>query len=196
MKDCVELLVSSYRNSFFNIAKYNEHGKIIVTARAGNVIGGGDWASDRIIPDCIRALEKNEEIFLRNPSSVRPWQYVLEPLCGYLILGSKILKKGVEFSGAWNFGPVVQNVITVKEVVRRLVKEWGYGSWKSLSPIGDSFHEASMLSLDISKARLGLNFNTRWGIDETIEKIAEWYKKYKDEKVRDICEAQINEYCK
>lgn len=195
-KGCVELLVSSYRNSFFNTAKYKDHGKIIVTVRAGNVIGGGDWAKDRIIPDCIRALEKDEEIFLRNPGAVRPWQHVLEPLCGYLILGSKILKKDVEFSGSWNFGPDAQNVITVQEVVRKLVKEWGNGRWKSLSPKGDSFHEASLLSLDISKARFSLNWNPKWSIDETIEKTAEWYKKYKDEKVMDICEAQINAYCR
>lgn len=195
-KGCVELLVSSYRNSFFNTAKYRDHEKIIVTVRAGNVIGGGDWAKDRIIPDCIRALEKDEEIFLRNPGAVRPWQHVLEPLCGYLILGTKILKKDVEFSGAWNFGPDAQNVITVQEVVSKLVKEWGNGRWKSLSPKGDSFHEASLLSLDISKARFSLNWNPKWSIDETIEKTAEWYKKYKDEKVIDICEAQINEYCR
>ena len=194
-KGCVELLVSSYRNSFFNIAEYKNHGKIIATARAGNVIGGGDWANDRIIPDCIRALEKSEEILLRNPNAVRPWQHVLEPLYGYLLLGTKIIKKDVGFSGAWNFGPEAQNVITVQEVVRRLVKEWGNGSWKSLILKGDSFHEASMLTLDISKAKFGLNFKPRWSIDETIQKTAEWYKKYKSEKVIEICEAQINDYC-
>lgn len=195
-KGCVELLVSSYRNSFFNTAKYKEHGKIIVTVRAGNVIGGGDWSRDRIIPDCIRSLEKDEEILIRNPGAVRPWQHVLEPLCGYLVLGSKILKKGVEFSGSWNFGPEAQNVITVQEIVKRLVKQWGKGSFKVLIPTGDSLHEASLLSLDISKARFRLNFTPRWSIDETIEKTAEWYKKYKDDKVIDICEGQINDYCK
>ncbi|MBW9147780.1 CDP-glucose 4,6-dehydratase [Clostridium sp. CM028] len=195
-KGCVELLVSSYRNSFFNTAEYKNHEKIIVTARAGNVIGGGDWAIDRIIPDCIRALENDEEILLRNPGAVRPWQHVLEPLYGYLLLGTKILKKDVEFSGAWNFGPEAQNVITVQEVVRRLVKEWGNGSWKSLILKGDSFHEASLLSLDISKARFCLNFKPRWGIDETIEKTVEWYRQYKDEKVIDICESQISDYCR
>lgn len=195
-KGCVELLVSSYRNSFFNTTEYKNHQKIIVTVRAGNVIGGGDWANDRIIPDCIRALEKDEEILLRNPDAVRPWQHVLEPLYGYLLLGTKILKKDIGFSGAWNFGPESKNVITVQEVVRRLVKDWGNGSWKSLNLKEDSFHEARLLSLDISKARFGLNFNPRWSIDETIEKTTEWYKKYKDGNVIDICEAQINDYCR
>lgn len=195
-KGCVELLVSSYRNSFFNTAKYKDHEKIIVTVRAGNVIGGGDWSNDRIIPDCIRALEKDEEILLRNPGDVRPWQHVLEPLCGYLTLGSKILKGDVKFSGAWNFGPEAKNVITVNEVVSKLVKEWGKGSWKSINLKGKSFHEARLLSLDISKARFGLKWNPKWSIDETIQKTVEWYKKYKYEKVIDICEAQINDYCR
>ncbi|PRR82272.1 CDP-glucose 4,6-dehydratase [Clostridium vincentii] len=195
-KGCIELLVASYRNSFFNTAKYKDHEKIIVTARAGNVIGGGDWAEDRIIPDCIRALETDGEILLRNPGAVRPWQHVLEPLGGYLLLGTKILNKDVKFSGAWNFGPNAQNVITVQEVVSKLVKEWESGRFKALSPAVDSLHEANLLSLDISKARFGLNWNPRWNIDETINKTAQWYKKYKDEKVIDICEAQINAYCR
>jgi len=193
-KGCVELLVSSYRNSFFNPVKYKDHEKIIVTTRAGNVIGGGDWSQDRIIPDCIRALEKDEEILLRNPGAVRPWQHVLEPLGGYLVLGSKLLKKGVEFSGPWNFGPETTNIITVQHVVDKLIKEWGKGVSKSLSTSESSVHEANLLSLDISKARLYLNFNPRWNIDETIKKTAEWYKKYKNEKVIDICMSQIDEY--
>jgi CDP-glucose 4,6-dehydratase len=194
-KGCVELLVSSYRNSFFNINKYPDHRKLLVTARAGNVIGGGDWSPDRIIPDCIKALESDRDILIKNPNSIRPWQHVLEPLYGYLILGSKLLKCYTEFSGSWNFGPFQKDIITVEEVVLKIIKNWGSGAWTTQEDITNNLHEATLLSLDISKALLNLNWRPRWNIEKAIEKTIDWYKTYKYKDIYELCTKQIDEYC-
>ena len=165
-KGCVELLVSSYRNSYFNTRKYNDHGKVIASVRAGNVIGGGDWSVDRIIPDTINALKLNKTILVRNPKAIRPWQHVLEPLSGYLYLGSKIINENIKYSGAWNFGPNADSIITVGEIVNKVIKVWGYGKWSCPSSVGSALHEASTLSLDISKAKYNLGWIPRWNVEK------------------------------
>lgn len=194
-KGCAELLTASYRNSYFNIDKYEEHRKLVSTVRAGNVIGGGDWASNRIIPDCIKALEDGREIIVRSPEAVRPWQHVIEPLGGYLLLGEKMLNKGAEFSGAWNFGPEVSSIVKVEEVAQKIIKYWGKGSWMKQYSDKESFHEAKLLNLDISKARFYLNWCPKWNVDTAVEKTIEWYKSYKTENIYELCKRQINEYC-
>ncbi|WP_226666198.1 CDP-glucose 4,6-dehydratase [Metabacillus litoralis] len=192
-KACCELLIASYRNSYFNENQFHEHGKVISTVRAGNVIGGGDWAEDRIIPDSIRALEKGKPISIRSPKSIRPWQHVLEPLSGYLLLTSQILSQGPEFSGAWNFGPGDEGIISVENLVSLVVENWGEGIW-TIDQQTD-VHEAKLLSLDISKAKHKLNWTPRWGINETIEKTVHWYKSYKNCEIFSLCTNQIEEYC-
>ncbi|AJA46879.1 CDP-glucose 4,6-dehydratase [Clostridium pasteurianum DSM 525 = ATCC 6013] len=193
-KGCVELLVSSYRNSFFNPKEYVKHNKVIASVRAGNVIGGGDWSKDRIIPDCINALKDNREIVLRNPKAVRPWQHVLEPLGGYLMLGAEILRNNTKFSGAWNFGPMEESIVSVEEITAKVIKYWGTGSYKALKSSSD-FHEANLLNLDISKAKFNLNWKPRWNVDKAVEKTVEWYKNYNSTDVYKLCVNQINEYC-
>lgn len=192
-KACVELVVESYIKSFFNPEKWSEHGKILASVRAGNVIGGGDWSKDRIIPDSIRALEEGKEIVVRNPNAVRPWQHVLEPLSGYLFIGAKLLEGNKEISGAWNFGPKPESVVTVREIIERVLRYWGDGKW--IEPDNKSdLHEAGLLNLDISKAKQKLGWEPRWNIDQATLKTVEWYKNYKNSDAYDICLEQINEY--
>lgn len=195
-KGCCELLVSSYRNSYFQEKKYEHHQKVIASVRAGNVIGGGDWSVDRIIPDCIRALETNKEIIIRNPNTVRPWQHVLEPLSGYLLLTEKILKEGTHFSGAWNFGPKPSNIVTVEEIVTRMIKIWGSGNWIKSNAHQGELHETTLLNLDISKSKFKLKWEPRWSLQQALESTVEWYKIYnKRTNVREICVNQIKTYC-
>lgn len=192
-KGCVELIASSYLNSFFNPQKYGQHGKSIATVRAGNVIGGGDWSPDRLVPDCIRALQSKERITLRNSRAVRPWQHVLEPLAGYLLLAAKMSAQGSRYSGAWNFGPSLDNVATVEEMVKRLIHCWGEGDWEAGTE-ADAPHEATLLNLDISKARLLLGWQPRWHLDKALAKTVAWYKHYHGGAARSICLQQIEEY--
>jgi CDP-glucose 4,6-dehydratase len=194
-KGCCEILVSSYRNSYFHVDQFEEHGKVIASVRAGNVIGGGDWSLDRIIPDCIRALESDQEIIIRAPHSIRPWQHVLEPLGGYLLLAAKLLEEGTLYSGAWNFGPESDSISSVEVLVNKLLHYWGCGRWLE-DRTNSTVHEAKLLGLDINKAKNQLNWHPRWNIDKTIEKTAEWYKSYKQTDVYSLCVNQINEYCK
>lgn len=172
-KACCEIVTDSYRNSFFHPDNYNKHGVAIATARAGNVIGGGDFAKDRLIPDCIRALASDEKIIIRNPSAVRPWQHVLEPLSGYLALGEKLYLHGPRYNGAWNFGPYEVNEKTVEYIVNKLCGLWGkearYELDKGLHP-----HESSFLKLDSYKARRLLEFKPKWHIDKALELVIEW----------------------
>lgn len=196
-KGCCELLISSYRNSYFPEKKYEHHKKIIASVRAGNVIGGGDWSIGRIIPDCIRALESNQEIFIRNTNAVRPWQHVLEPLSGYLLLAEKILTDGVLFSGAWNFGPKLNNIVSVKELVTGMIKSWGCGNWISSNVNSEEFHEATFLNLDISKAKFKLNWEPKWSLQQTLDHTVDWYKNYKaysSTELRNLCVDQIKQY--
>jgi len=193
-KGCVELLVASYRNSFFNTSKRPHNLKLVATARAGNVIGGGDWSPGRIITDCIKNLEEGKEIIIKNPTSIRPWQHVLEPLSGYLLLGSKLFENNTEFAGAWNFGPLPSSVITVEEIVSKIIKNWGRGAWKN-SQVGlNTIHEANLLNLDISKSNYYLNWHPKWDIDMAVEKTIKWYKSYKTLDMYQLCIDQITAY--
>ncbi|AGK97898.1 CDP-glucose 4,6-dehydratase [Clostridium pasteurianum] len=194
-KGCAELLVSSYRNSFFNPEEYSIHKKVIASVRAGNVIGGGDWSKDRIIPDCINALELNKDIIIRNPKAIRPWQHVLEPLGGYLKLGINLLKYNTKFSGAWNFGPNSESIVSVEEITKKIINYWESGNYKSINTISTQLHEANLLNLDISKSKFYLNWAPKWNVDKAIEETVKWYKNYHNGNVYDLCVKQIDEYC-
>lgn len=169
-KACSELLTTAYRASFFS----GEKGVAVASARAGNVIGGGDWAEDRLIPDCMAAMIKGESIRVRNPSSVRPWQHVLEPLGGYLHLAEKLMTVGETFAEAWNFGPDETEVYSVEQVVELLCAKWGGEATYQLQLPVDHLHEAHMLRLDCSKAKLRLGWKPQWNISETLDKVVEW----------------------
>ncbi len=188
-KGCSELITNSFRNSFFNNID-----KGIVSVRAGNVIGGGDWARHRIIPDCIKSIESNRSIKIRNPQAVRPWQFVLEPLFGYLIIALKLRDDIDKFSGAWNFGPNKSSIITVEKLASLLVDTYGKGNLK-LSKNKTQEHEAKLLALDSSKAYFKLGWNPAYSIHETIENTVEWYKEYKNnDNMYDLCVNQIRKY--
>jgi CDP-glucose 4,6-dehydratase len=176
-KAAAELIISSYRNSFFNPDTYTSHQKGIAVARAGNVIGGGDWSEDRLIPDIIKALKANEKIVVRNPNAVRPWQHVLEPIKGYLQLGAKLAEQPVKFSQAYNFGPYMADTLTVGEVVQKAIAIWGGGEIEiqqnKLAP-----HEAGLLKLDINKAVNDLEWRPRLNAEQAITNTIEWYKTF------------------
>jgi CDP-glucose 4,6-dehydratase len=174
-KACAEIIINSYSQSFFNPAAYDQHRKGLAVGRAGNVIGGGDWALDRIIPDIVRALEKDLAVQVRNPSAVRPWQHVLEPLGGYLLLGARLAEKPVQYSGAWNFGPHLQDALPVSELVSLSLSAWGNGEYETPSTAGQP-HEAGLLKLDISKAVNLLNWYPKYNAQESIYKTIAWYK--------------------
>ena len=167
-KGCCELLISSWRNSFFNLQDYEEHQKAIVSVRAGNVVGGGDWAKDRIIPDCIRAIESGDEIEIRNPMAIRPWEHVLEPLSGYLLLGQKLKEEPLKYSGGWNFGPELDSIIPVWEVAQKIVEFYGQGKVTDKSD-AKKVHEANLLALDISKAKFKLGWDPTLNIEDTLK---------------------------
>lgn len=192
-KGCSELVTQAYGKSFFNPNNFKRHRKSLSSVRAGNVIGGGDWQRHRIIPDCIRALEKNAPIEIRNPSAIRPWQHVLEPLSGYLLLASRMYEHPQQFCGAWNFGPGHDSLTTVGEVADKVVLYWGNGRWVDASK-ADSLHEANFLSLDISKAKSHLKWLPVWDMGKTIEKTVDWYKNYQKKDPYNICVDQIEEF--
>jgi CDP-glucose 4,6-dehydratase len=176
-KGCSELITNAYIKSYFNPDNYNEHNVSLASVRAGNVIGGGDWAEDRLVPDCIRALIKNKSIRLRYPNSIRPWQHVLDPLCGYLLLGQFLYQEGPTFCGAWNFGPDDENVKPAKWVAEYISEKWGSKSaWET--SVRDHPHEAIWLKLDSSKAKSKLDWLPRWNLPLSLEKTVEWYKAY------------------
>lgn len=180
-KACAELVISSYRDSFYSPTNYAKHRKSVASARAGNVIGGGDWAQDRIMPDCIRALEKNKPILVRNPQSTRPWQHVLEPISGYLLLGQKMYEEPGKYEGAWNFGPDLKLAIPVEKLVALTIKYYGRGSWEK-APEVDGPHEAKLLALDCSKAKKFLGWKSALDMEKTVELTVDWYKKYQERK--------------
>jgi CDP-glucose 4,6-dehydratase len=195
-KGCSELVTSAYRNSFFSAEKHSEHGKTLSSARAGNVLGGGDWAQDRIIPDSIRALETSHPIRIRNPRAVRPWQHVLEPLSGYLLLGAKMAEYQPDYAGPWNFGPDGRSVITVENIVELVIREWGSGTRETPDMQGQP-HEAGLLALDISKARYRLGWTPTLGVEEAVRKTVAWYREYKgNPNMYAFCRGQIEEYTK
>lgn len=192
-KGACEIAISSWRRSFMNPAHYEEHGKSIASVRAGNVIGGGDWALDRIIPDCIRAIESGEAIEIRSPQSIRPWQHVIEPLSGYMLLAEKMWTEPTRFCEGWNFGPNNELVSTVWDVATRVVEHYGEGSLKDVST-PEALHEAKLLMLDISKARYELGWTPKMDIATTVGLTVDWYKRYKSENVYDLCTEHINKY--
>lgn len=197
-KGCAELLTNAYRHSYFKNQISGENKQVsLATVRAGNVIGGGDWAKDRLIPDCIRALSKGETVKIRNPQAIRPWQYVLEPLRGYLTLAVKMLKYGNRYSEAWNFGPSEEDSVTVEEVVHKVLEFWGSGNWEDISQkISDPLHEAKYLRLDCSKAGRILDWRPMIDIDKAINFTIDWYRAYydKSEDINEYTKNQINKY--
>lgn len=192
-KGAAEIAISSWRRSFFHPEQYEKHGKSIASVRAGNVIGGGDWALDRIIPDCIKALEAGKPIEIRSPKAIRPWQHVLEPLSGYMLLAQKMWDEPTRYCEGWNFGPHAESITTVWEVATKVIENYGSGELRDLSD-PNALHEAKFLMLDISKAKFRLEWEPRMNIDQTVRLTVEWYKKYSKEKVMPLCLNQIEKY--
>lgn len=189
-KGACEIAIQSWRKSFFNPKDYEKHGKSLASVRAGNVIGGGDWAKDRIVPDCIRALEAGKDIEIRSPKSIRPWEHVLEPLSGYLLLGQKMMEDPIKYCEGWNFGPNLDAIVNVWDVAEKIVKNYGKGNLKDIfNP--NALHEAKLLLLDITKSRFELGWKPTLTIDESIELTIEWYKRYVNEDVYKLCVEQI-----
>jgi CDP-glucose 4,6-dehydratase len=192
-KAAAEIVVSSYRTSFFNAADFNKHKKAIATGRAGNVIGGGDWAADRIVPDIIRSLQKGEPVIVRNPEAIRPWQHVLEPLSGYLLLGANLVNDPVKYGAAWNFGPAQDDVLTVKELVGQVIQCFGKGSYTTPVTIGQP-HEAHLLQLDISKALHEMGWSPKMKAHTAIQLTVDWYKEAAASNASDLVREQILKY--
>jgi CDP-glucose 4,6-dehydratase len=193
-KACAELIISSYRSSFFNPGDYERHSKAVASARAGNVIGGGDWAKDRIIPDIVRALMNNVGVVIRNPSAVRPWQHVLEPLAGYLELGARLMENPTKFSDAWNFGPHAEDNKTVEDLVKQALLIWGTGEYRKSSLTGQP-HEAGLLKLDINKAISSMLWRPKMKSEEAIEVTIGWYKSVlSGRKAADVLEQDLQRF--
>ncbi len=181
-KACTELVVNSFRNSFFNASAVGKHHKAIAVARAGNVIGGGDWSDSRIVPDIVRALQNHETVSVRSPSAVRPWQHVLEPLTGYLQLAMKLDQDPARFSKAYNFGPLPDDHLTVRELVETAIECLGEGGWKDTSDPAQP-HEAGLLKLDISRAGRELNWFPKLDAQSAVEWTMRWYRQPTDKQV-------------
>lgn len=191
-KGAAEIAIASWRNSFFNPSHYEMHGKSIASARAGNVIGGGDWAKDRIIPDCIKAIESGQTIEIRSPKAIRPWQHVLEPLSGYLLLASKMWFEPTKYCEGWNFGPNADSIATVWDVATEVVKCYGKGELKDTSNPND-LHEAKLLMLDVSKAKWQLGWKPRFTFEQAISETTSWYRDYKKKDANQmVCESIIS----
>ena len=189
-KGAAEVIFSAYARSFFSSRPMLG----AATTRAGNVIGGGDWAADRIIPDCIKAIEKDEEIQIRNPLATRPWQHVLEPISGYLLLAAQLRSDPQKYSGAWNFGPSSEEIRTVNEVANTMVKHLKKGK-VVITGSKDQHHEAMLLQLNCDKAHQQLNWQPRWHVEETLTATAEWYKAISEgEKAENITRLQLRKY--
>ena len=197
-KAAAEIVISSYRDSFFKVEQANSPKVKLASARAGNVIGGGDWADDRIVPDCIRSLEKNENIFIRNPKATRPWQHVLEPTGGYLLLGAKMLQDESKidvYSSAFNFGPLILSNQSVKALVDEIIINWGKGEWSH--DARENVHEASLLNLTIDKAFHLLEWYPIWDFKEDVKYTVEWYKEqFEGTDMFDFTHQQIVKYLK
>lgn len=195
-KGCSELITSAYRNSFFNPRDYEKHGVAIASARAGNVIGGGDWAADRLIPDCIDALVNSRKIIIRNPKAIRPWQHVLEPLSGYLTLAQRLYEDGANFAEGWNFGPNDEDAKPVEWIVQRMCKLWP-GTAQYEIDTGVHPHEANYLKLDCSKAKMRLGWYPHWNLEYALQNIVEWVSAFnKKADMQQICLKQISDYMK
>lgn len=193
-KGACEIAIQSWRRSFFNPEDYGKkHHVSLASVRAGNVIGGGDWALDRIIPDCIKALEQDKVIDIRSPKAIRPWEHVLEPLSGYMLLAKKQWEYPTEFCEGWNFGPESESVSTVWEVATELIKNYGKGELKDSSD-PNAVHEAKLLMLDITKAKTKLGWKPRMNMQQCMELVAGWYKRYQKEDVYQLCVEEIEKF--
>lgn len=193
-KGACEIAIQSWRRSFFNPEDYGKtHSVSLASARAGNVIGGGDWAKDRIIPDCIRALETNSIIDIRSPKAIRPWEHVLEPLSGYMLLAQKMWSNPTKYCEGWNFGPENNNILSVWDVASSIIKSFGYGVLNDVSNHKD-LHEANLLMLNISKAKTRLGWHPRLNAKQTAELTTDWYKRYQKENVYDLCVEEIKKF--
>jgi len=189
-KACSEIVTQAYRRSFLHNCV------AVATARAGNVIGGGDWSKDRLVPDFIKAILKGQKLHIRDPRSIRPWQHVLESLSGYLILAEKLYKYGQKYVEAWNFGPTERDAKPVEWIAKKLCDKWGKGAYY-VTAKGKHPHEAHYLKLDSAKAKKRLGWKPRWDLEKALEKVIEWTKSYKQGKdPRKACSDQINEYMK
>ena len=187
-KGCAELVASAYRRSFLQ-----DQGIGVASVRAGNVIGGGDWADDRLIPDILRSFEKNDPVVIRNPKATRPWQHVLEPLSGYLILAQKLYEDQKEYAEGWNFGPNEQDVKPVDWILDKMISKWPNSSWELDQ--NSNPHEAGFLKLDITKAKSKLDWYPVWELSHTLEKIIGWHRAWLNkEDIQAICLAEIEEY--
>jgi CDP-glucose 4,6-dehydratase len=195
-KGAAELLIASYRNSFFPVSQYNRHKVAIASARSGNVIGGGDWAKDRLVPDIIRAFQNNKKVKVRNPNSIRPWQHVLEPLHGYIQLAELLTDNGPKYSEPWNFGPRGEDVKSVQWIVEQISRYWGSDTnW--VNDDNDKHpHESNYLKLDCSKTNTKMNWHPKWDLIQTLEKIVEWHKEecINSNQYKELCLKQIKEY--
>lgn len=193
-KGAAEIAISSWRRSFFNPKDFGiKHHVSIASVRAGNVIGGGDWALDRIIPDCIKALEAGKDIDIRSPKAIRPWQHVLEPLSGYMSLAQKMWDEPTKYCEGWNFGPLPESISTVWEVASKVIDNYGGGKLNDVSD-SNAPHEAKLLMLDISKVKFRLEWEPRMDISKCVRLTVDWYRRYKTENVYNICIEQINKY--
>lgn len=193
-KGCSELVTSAYRNSYFNPKDYSKHGVAVASARAGNVIGGGDWADDRLIPDFIRAISNGEKVKIRSPYAIRPWQHVLEPLTGYLTLAAKLYTEGTAFAQGWNFGPDDNDAQNVEWITRAICELWGDSASYEVDT-NPQPHEANYLKLDCSKSKAELSWYPKWNIETTLKTIVEWNKAFiAGENIRKITEQQIENY--
>ncbi len=194
-KACSELITAAYRNSFFNPGECNKYRLAIATARAGNVIGGGDWARDRLVPDIIKGLMDKKTVLIREPEAVRPWQHVLEPLYGYILLAENLYKNGAEYMGSWNFGPKGTDIKNVEWIAKNIFVMWGKGAKYQIKS-ENRFHEAKYLRLNSQKAMKKLGWLPKWGVKKALKKTMEWYIAYSKDKenMREMCVKQIREY--
>ena len=194
-KACAELLIDSYRNSFFNTKYYDNHLKGIAVARAGNVIGGGDWSNDRLIPDIVRSFMVNKPVVIRNPKAVRPWQHVLEPVVGYLSLGMHLEKEPTYFAQAYNFGPHTSDALPVEEMLSLAIQSWGKGEWQ-IEYVNSLAHEAGLLKLDISKTMFELKWQPKMNAHQAVSLAIDWYSEFNTNKneILNFTTNQIKEF--
>lgn len=193
-KGCSELVTSSYRNSYFNPKDYDKHRVALASARAGNVIGGGDWADDRLIPDFIKAITKGEKVKIRSPYAIRPWQHVLEPLTGYLTLAAKLYSQGPKYAQGWNFGPDDSDAQNVEWITKTICTLWGDEASYEVDT-NPQPHEANYLKLDCSKSKAGLGWIPKWSIETTLKSIVDWNKSFlSGDNIREVTENQISQY--
>jgi CDP-glucose 4,6-dehydratase len=193
-KGCSELVTAAYRTSFFNSESYERHGVGLASVRAGNVIGGGDWAENRLIPDIMNAISLGKPVNIRNPHAIRPWQHVLEPLTGYMLLAQNLYEKGPVYAEAWNFGPNDGDAKSVQWIVEQLTKKWGEGvNW--VLDEGDHPHEANYLRLDCAKAKSRLDWQPKWHLENALDAIVDWYRGYlSGQNIKELTLAQIGFY--